>query len=188
MSKIQSDASLQVVEGDHLRGPRDALVTIVVYGDYECPYSRAFELGLAELRRLDGNAFRSVYRHFPLREIHPRAQDAAEAAEAVYALGGGDAFWLMHDGMFARHHQLDRIGVEHLGAMSGVDPVAMRASLVDFRFAERVERDVRSGRANAVSGTPSIFIDGEYYFGARDAESLSRFVEARANDPARPSA
>src|SRR5712671_6316868 len=106
MSKTQSYTSLQVVDGDHVRGPGDAPATILVYGDYQCPYTRAFELSLAELRRVDGGAFRSVYRHFPLREIHPQAQGAAEAAEAVYALGGVEAFWRMHDGLFAHQHHL----------------------------------------------------------------------------------
>jgi protein-disulfide isomerase len=172
MPKTQSDASLHVVDGDHLRGPRDAPVTILVYGDYECPYTRALELALAELRGPDGGTFRSVYRYFPLREIHPHAQNAAEAAEAVYALGGAAAFWRMHDGLFAHQQQLDPVGLERLSATAGVDPIAWHASLADYRFAERVERDVRTGRANGVSGTPSIFIDGESYVGARDAQSL----------------
>lgn len=184
MSKIQPDTSLQVVDGDHIRGPRAAPVTILVYGDYQCPYTRAFEQSLAHLRQVDGNTFRSVFRHFPLREIHPHAQNAAEAAEAVYALGGAESFWLMHDGLFAHQDQLDQIGLELRAAMAGVDPLALRAALADYRFAERVERDVRSGRANVVSLTPSIFIDGEYYFGARDVRSLRQFIATKLSGAA----
>jgi protein-disulfide isomerase len=181
MSKTPSDASLEIVDGDHIRGLRAAPVTILVYGDYQCPYTRTFEMSLAQLRQVDGNAFRFVFRHFPMREIHRYAQNAAEAAEAVYALGGAEAFWLMHDGLFAHQDELDQPGLEDRAAMAGVDPIALRSALADYRFAERVERDVRSGRANVVSGTPSIFIDGEYYFGARDVRSLRQFVAMKAS-------
>jgi protein-disulfide isomerase len=184
MSKTQSDTSLQVVDGDHIRGAIEAPVTIIVYGDYECPYTRAFESSLADLRRLDGNAFRSVFRNFPLREIHPHARDAAEAAEAVYALRGAEAFWLMHDGLFAHQHHLDPAGLERQGEMAGVDPMALRAVLDNHRFAERVERDIRSGEANGVDGTPSIFIDGEFYTGARDVRSLREFLATKAGGAA----
>jgi protein-disulfide isomerase len=179
MPKTHSDTSLQVVDGDHVRGASEAPVTILVYGDYECPYTRAFELSLAQLRRHDGNAFRSVYRYFPLREIHPHAQNAAEAAEAVYALGGAEAFWLMHDGLFAHQDHLDPPGLERQAATAGVDQTALRAALGDHRFAARVERDVRSGLANVVGGTPSIFIDGEFYFGARDVRSLRALLATK---------
>jgi protein-disulfide isomerase len=179
MSKNQLDASLQVVDGDHIRGQRAAQVTIIVYGDYQCPYTRAFEQSLAHLRNVDENGFRSVYRHFPLREIHPYAQNAAEAAEAVYALGGAEAFWLMHDGLFAHQDELDQPGLELRASIAGVDPIALRSALADYRFAERVEQDVRSGRANVVSLTPSIFIDGEYYFGARDVRSLRQLIATK---------
>ena len=184
MPNTRSHTSLHVVDGDHVRGAIEAPVTILVYGDYECPYTRAFELSLAHLRRRDGNAYRSVYRHFPLREIHPHAQSAAEAAEAVYALGGAEAFWLMHDGLFAHQDRLDPPGLERQGAATGVEPMAIRAALGDHRFAERVERDVRSGLANVVGGTPSIFIDGEFYFGARDVRSLRAFLAAKAGGAA----
>ena len=115
MPTTHPDTSLHVVDGDHVRGASEAPVTILVYGDYECPYTRAFELSLAQLRRLDGGAFRSVHRYFPLREIHPHAQMAAEAAEAVYALGGADAFWRMHDGLFAHQDHLDPPGLTVTG-------------------------------------------------------------------------
>lgn len=172
MPKTQSYPALQIVDGDHVRGANDAPVTILVYGDYQCPYTRAFELSLGHLRLTDGDKFRSVYRHFPLREIHPHAQNAAEAAEAVYALAGAEAFWLMHDALFAHQDRLDPPGLERQAATANVEPAALHAALGDHRFAWRVERDVRSGLANVVGGTPSIFIDGEFYFGARDVRSL----------------
>jgi protein-disulfide isomerase len=184
MPKTQSYPALQVIDGDHIRGASEAPVTILVYGDYQCPYTRAFESSLAHLRRTDGDTFRSVYRHFPLREIHPHAQNAAEAAEAVYALGGAEAFWLMHDGLFAHQDRLDTQGLERQAVTAGVDSMALRAALGDHRCAWRVERDVRSGLANVVGGTPSIFIDGEFYFGARDVPSLRALLATKAGGAA----
>jgi protein-disulfide isomerase len=178
MPKTQSDTTLQLVDGDHTRGVSDALVTVLVYGDYECPYTRALEISLARLRHLDANAFRSVFRYFPLREIHPHAQMAAEAAEAVYALGDADAFWIMHDGLFANQDDLELSGLLRRGEEAGVDPKALRAALEAHRFVDRVERDVQSGMANGVNGTPSVFIDGERYLGARDVQSLREAVHS----------
>jgi protein-disulfide isomerase len=173
---------VQPVDGDHVRGLSDAPVTVLVYGDYECPYTRALELSLAHLRSLDPNAFRSVYRFFPLSEIHPHAQNAAEAAEAVFALRGADAFWFMHDGLFAHQGQLDESGLERRGEEAGVDAGALRAAIETQRYADRVERDVKSGEANGVDGTPYIFINGESYPGGLDVASLS---DALAGKPIR---
>lgn len=172
MSGTPPESTLHIVDGDHTRGASGAAITVLVYGDYECPHTRALELSLARLRRLDPNAFRSVFRHFPLRDIHPHAQQAAEAAEATYALQGADAFWVMHDGLFAHQDQLDLTGLERRAREAGVDPVALRAALDTHRFADRVERDVRTGMANGVNGTPAIFINGERHLGARDVAGL----------------
>jgi Na+:H+ antiporter, NhaA family len=172
MPKTHSGATLEVVDGDHTRGASDAPATVLVYGDYECPYTRALELSLAQLRLTDATAFRSVFRFFPLREIHPHAQMAAEAAEAVYSLAGADAFWVMHDGLFAHQDQLEPPALLKRGAEAGAEAKALRAALEAHRFADRVERDVQSGFANGVNGTPSVFIDGERYLGARDTVSL----------------
>jgi len=170
--------SLTVIDGDHVRGAITAATIVLVYGDYECPHTRALELALNRLRQRSPNAFRSVFRHFPLREIHPHAQMAAEAAEAVFALAGADAFWVMHDGLFAHQNELDPDGLERRGAEAGVDPTALRAALESHRFADRLQRDVESGAANDVHGTPSIFINGERYHGARDVASLGKALDA----------
>jgi protein-disulfide isomerase len=178
MRKTQPNTTLQVVAGDHTRGASDAPATILVYGDYECPYTRELELSLARLRQREADAFRSVFRYFPLREIHPHAQMAAEAAEAVYALVGADAFWVMHDGLFAHQDDLIPSGLLRRGAEAGVDPKSLRTALEARQYADRVERDVQSGIANGVNGTPSVFIDGERYMGARDVASLREVVRS----------
>ena len=167
---------LDIVESDHVRGPATAPTTVVVYGDYECPHTRALELVLTRLRSRDPYAFRTVFRNFPLREVHPHAEQAAEAAEAVYALAGADAFWVMHDGLFAHQDQLDRAGLEQRAAEAGVDPAALRAAIDAGKFAGRVERDVESGITNGVDRTPSVFINGERYLGPRDVPSLQHAV------------
>jgi protein-disulfide isomerase len=168
--------TLDLVEGDHVRGALEVSTTVLVYGDYECPHTRAVELALNRIRRTGPNEFRFVFRHFPLREIHPHAQMAAEAAEAVYALAGGDAFWLMHDGLFAHQDELDPSGLERRGADAGVDPAALRSALETRRFAGRVDRDLESGAANGVHGTPSVFINGMRYRGPRDVPSLREVI------------
>ena len=172
-----------VTAGDHVRGAIPPTTTVLVYGDFECPHTRGLELALARIRRREPNTFRSVFRHFPLREIHPHAQMAAEATEAVFALAGADAFWVMHDGLFAHQDQLDLAGLERRGVEAGVEPAALRAELDSHRFADRVERDVASGTANGVHGTPSIFIDGVRYHGPRDVPSLERLLRANSKAP-----
>lgn len=164
--------NLNVDPADHVRGSAGAPATILVYGDYECPYTRALELEVMQLRRRHNDAFRYVYRYFPLREIHPHAQMAAEAAEAVWALAGPDAFWRMHDSLFADQYQLEPDDLEQRATGLGVDTRAYLKAMASHQFAARVERDVQSGIANGVEGTPSIFINGERYHGKRDEGSL----------------
>jgi NhaA family Na+:H+ antiporter len=172
MAKHQGEVTLNGDPADHVRGSTTAPVTMLVYGDYECPYTRELELAVAGLRHLDHDSFRYVFRYFPLREIHPHAQMAAEAAETVYSLVGQDAFWKMHDALFANQDDLDGDSVGRLAAAAGADPGAFGTALKTHRFAERIERDVRSGQANGVEGTPSVFINGQRYRGARDIASL----------------
>lgn len=172
MREPQSEVALNVGAADHVRGSTTAPVTMLVYGDYECPYTRELELSVARLRRLDGDSFRYVFRYFPLREIHPHAQMAAQAAEAVYSLAGQDAFWIMHDALFANQDDLELDNLERQATAAGVDPSAFRAALETRQITERIERDMRSGRANGVNGTPSLFINGERYRGARDIATL----------------
>src|SRR3989442_7294147 len=168
--------SLTIGKDDHVRGPATAPVTVLVYGDYECPYTRALELVIGQLRRRDGDSFRYVYRYFPLREIHPHAQMAAEAAEAVFALAGPDAFWGMHDALFADQYALEPGDLEPQAIAAGVDRRADRQATAARPFAERRERDLQSGTANGVEGTPSIFINGERYHGRRDEGSLREAI------------
>jgi len=162
--------TVTLAKDDHVRG--SGPVTMLVYGDYECPYTRALEVVVRQLRTRDGDTFRYVYRYFPLREIHPHAQPAAEAAEAVFAQRGADAFWRMHDDLFADQYRLEPDDLVQRALNAGANERAFRQALQTHQFADRVERDVQSGSANGVEGTPSIFINGERYHGKRDERSL----------------
>ncbi len=166
--------TLTIGKDDHVRGSGPA--TLLVYGDYECPYTRALELVVMQLRRRDGDSFRYVYRYFPLREIHPHAEMAAEAAETVFALGGRDAFWRMHDSLFADQYHLELADLEQRATATGVNMRAYLTAIAKHQFADRVERDVQSGIANGVEGTPSIFINGKRYHGKRDEASLREAI------------
>ncbi len=170
--------TVTVEKDDHVRG--SGPVTILVYGDYECPYTRALELVIMQLRRRESDSFRYVYRYFPLREIHPHAQLAAEAAESVSALAGSDAFWRMHDALFADQYHLEAPDLEDRATATGVNMRTYRKAMQTHQFAERVERDVQSGIANGVEGTPSIFINGERYHGGRDENSLREAIDSPA--------
>lgn len=168
--------TMKVSKDDHVRGPSTAPVTMLVYGDYECPYTRALELSVRQLRTDDGKSFRYVFRYFPLREIHPHAQMAAEAAETVSTLAGPEAFWRMHDALFDHQYDLESASLERLAKTAGADARAFRDALKSHSSAERIERDIRSGEENGVEGTPSIFLNGERYPGARDAETLGEVI------------
>jgi len=113
-----------------------------------------------------------VFRYFPLREIHPHAEMAAEAAETVYALGGPEVFWVMHDALFANQDDLEAPSLERQATGAGVASKPFRAALKTHQFAKRIQRDVRSGVASGVAGTPSVFINGERYVGERDVDTL----------------
>ncbi|MBO0684199.1 MAG: Na+/H+ antiporter NhaA [Candidatus Dormibacteraeota bacterium] len=164
-------------ERDHVRGPEDAPVTLVEYGDFECPYCGQAEPVLRELLRDMGDV-RYVWRHLPLSDVHPHAQLAAEASEAAAAQG---VFWEMHDTLLAHQDALrvsDLIGhAEQLG----LDVERFERDLRRHAGAGRVGADVDSADLSGVSGTPTFFVNGRRHYGAYDIQSLSRAVrDARA--------
>lgn len=154
---------------DHVRGPMDAPL-VVEYGDYECPYSRAAFRAIERVERARAGGVRFAFRHFPLTEIHPRALQAAAAAEAAARQG---RIWEMHELLFRRQGALEP---EHLRVYAeeiGLDSLAFTADLAADLVLTRVERDVRSGVASGqVRGTPTLFIDGAVYRGAYDPRTL----------------
>jgi protein-disulfide isomerase len=166
-----------VDERDHARGPADARSTLVLYGDYECPYTRRALPAVQELRDQLGDRLRFVFRPFPLREIHPHAQMAAEAAEAAAAQG---RFWSMHDRLFAHQKELGGAQLGEYAAAIGLDPARFGHELAAHSHAARIEEHVRSGIASGVEGTPTFFVDGLRHDGGYDSASLRAALEASA--------
>jgi protein-disulfide isomerase len=156
---------------DHARGVKGGR-QLVVYGDFECPYTASVmrEIGLLLEQ---GTAFEVVFRHFPLREIHPHAQAAAEAAEAA---AHQDRFWEMHDLLFRNQLRLEPADLRRFAERLGLDLQRYESDLADPNAIARVERDVESGLRSGVDGTPSLFIDGRRYRGPRDADSLGHAI------------
>ncbi|MGH2380547.1 MAG: Na+/H+ antiporter NhaA [Candidatus Limnocylindria bacterium] len=154
---------------DHVRGAIDAPLTLVEYGDYECPHcGRAAPVIRQLLERFDGR-LRFVFRHLPLTDVHPNAALAAEAAEAAGAQG---RFWEMHDILFGRQTELDAGNLTRYAEELGLNANAFEEDLRSGRFAVRVGRDVNSAEEAGVAGTPSFFINEVRYRGPYDLASL----------------
>jgi len=150
---------------DHVRGPADAAITLVEYGDYECPHSGLAHVVLRQVFEDIGEEVRFVFRNFPLGERHPHAWAAAEAAESVAARGGEDAFWTMHDLLFENQDALQQDDLIEFAAAAGVDPIAVANDLASGENRERVQRDVTSGRRSGVRATPTFFVNGRRFEG-----------------------
>ena len=170
---------------DHVRGAADAQITLVEYGDYECPHcGRAAPVIRQLLEQFDGR-LRFVFRHLPLTDVHPNAALAAEAAEAAGAQG---RFWEMHDLLFERQEELDAHDLTRYAKELGLDVRAFEEDLRSGRVSARVGQDVNSAEEAGVAGTPSFFINEVRYRGGYDVESLAavltraaRMTEIRAS-------
>ena len=154
---------------DHTRGPADAPLTIVQYGDYDCPHTRASTSIVHAVERELSMPIRFVFRHFPLRHLHPNAQLLAEIAQASATLGH---FWEVHERLMARRRNLSQRDVmDDLGA-SKLDVAAIQALLGSAAIVARVERDVDTGKASGVHSTPTWFFNGLFWDGHYDEATL----------------
>ncbi|HWB21640.1 MAG TPA: Na+/H+ antiporter NhaA [Gaiellaceae bacterium] len=170
-------------ERDHIRGPLDASVTVVEYGDFECPYCGQAEPALRKLL-VDQGDVSYVWRHLPLNDVHPAAQQASEAAEAAAAQG---KFWEMHDYLLEHQDALDLPGLIQAAERLGLDADRFEDDLRTRDGAARVAEDVDSADLSGVTGTPSFFINGRRYQGQYDIETLSVAVKrAHARETIRP--
>ena len=158
---------------DHIRGPDDALVTVVEYGDFQCPYCGRAEPSVRTL--MAEVEVRFVWRHLPLTEVHPNAELAAEAAEAA---GRQGSFWEMHDLMLQNQDRLRLPDLVGYATGLGLDTERFERELRSHEDVERVDQDVRTADASGVAGTPTFFINGLRHYGAYDAESLKAAVQA----------
>ena len=154
---------------DWVRGPAGAPVTLLEYGDFECPFcGRAF-WELKRLERSAGDRVRFAFRHFPLSQMHPHAMQAAEAAEAAGAQG---KFWEMHDQLFMNQHNLELPALLGYAREIGLDVPAFARDVQEQRYRQEIRRDFMEGVRSGVNGTPTLFINGERWNGPYAADAL----------------
>jgi Na+/H+ antiporter NhaA len=163
---------------DHTRGPEEAPVTLLEYGDYECPYCGQAEVVIRDLLESFGDDVRYVWRHLPLNDVHPNAQMAAEAAEAAAAQG---AFWGMHDKLLEHQDELAPPDLTRYAEELDLDVERFWDDLRDRVHAPRIAEDVGSADASGVAGTPTFFINARRHHGAYDIDTLTAAVRAARN-------
>ena len=158
-----------VGERDHAQGPANAPLTLVEYGDYQCPYCGQADPIVKELQRELGDRLRFVFREFPLAQVHPHAEHAAEAAEAAGAQG---KFWEMHDYLYAHQRELDDPYLEQYAGEIGLDMQRFDTEMRGQTYLERVREDFMGGVESGVNGTPTFFINGKRHDGPFDLATL----------------
>ena len=161
-------------ERDHIRGPENAPVTLVEYGDFECPYCGQAEPIIRELLAEIGD-LRYVWRHLPLSDVHPHAQVAAEASEAAASHG---KFWEMSEVLLSHQDALTVRDLIGYAAELGLDQERFKEALRKQKYAPRIAEDLESADMSGVSGTPTFFINGRRHYGAYDISTLSAEVKA----------
>jgi protein-disulfide isomerase len=163
----------EIGNDEHVRGPQDAALTLIEYGDFQCPYCARAHAVLGELADelgLESGGIRLVYRHLPLADLHPLAELAAEAAEAAASQG---KFWDMHDMLFEQQNQvMDPQDLAVLAESLDLDIERFRDEVQERRHRARVQADLARARQDGADRTPSFFINGVRYHGDSDRDSL----------------
>ena len=180
MSTTQWDTVLAVAvddDRDHIQGSADAAVTLVEYGDYQCPYCGAAYPIVKELQARMGDRLRFVFRNFPISTSHPHAEQAAEAAEASAAQG---RFWEMHDLLYENQTQLRDQDLHAYAEQLGIDVERFDKDLAEHVHAPRVHEDFMSGVRSGVNGTPSFYVNGARHDDSYDFETLLAALERAA--------
>ncbi len=162
---------------DHIAGPANAPVTLVEYGDYECPYCGAAYPIVKEVQARMGDSLRFVFRNFPISTAHPRAEQAAEAAEAADAQG---QFWPMHDMLYEHQSRLGEQALHGYAEELGLDVAAFDKELAEHAHADRVHEDFLSGVRSGVNGTPTFYINGVRHDDSYELETLLAALERAA--------
>jgi protein-disulfide isomerase len=171
MSKLR----VPVTERDHIRGPVHAPVTLVEYGDLQCPFCGEAFWVLREITDRFDRKLRFVYRHFPLAEIHPYAPFAAEATEAAAAQG---KFWAMHDVLFQNQPNFDIESLLAYASALDLDVEGFAEDMANERYADRIRHDFMGGVRSGVNGTPCLFINDDRYDGRVDEAELAEAIDA----------
>jgi protein-disulfide isomerase len=158
-----------VTERDHAIGPASAPITIVEYGDYECPDCLNAVPVIEEVRKSLGDRLRFVFRHFPQSSIHPHASAAAQAAEAAAEQG---KFWEMHEVLFQHQKKLADVDLSHLALTLGLEIYQFETSRNQEKHRLRIRTDFESGLRSGVKGTPTLFMNGRRYDGPVNAKAI----------------
>ena len=167
--------TVPVSQRDHQQGPETAPVTLVEYGDYECPYCGEAYPIVKEIQRRLGDRLRFVFRNFPLTQSHPHAEHAAEAAEAA---AGREKFWQMHDSLFEHQRALDDAHLVQYAVALNLDKETFTREMIEHVHANRVREDFLSGVRSGVNGTPTFFINGVRHDDSYALERLLAAIEA----------
>lgn len=175
MNDGEAHLAIPVGSDDHVQGPDDAAITLVEYGDYECPYcGQAFPI-VQELQRVFAASLRLVFRNLPLSNVHPHAEAAAEAAEAV-ALQG--EFWAMHDLLYQHQRDLRAESLLRYAEQAGADATEVASVLARRGTRERVQNDLEGAIRSGANGTPTFFVNGSRYDQSWDFETFREFLQA----------
>lgn len=164
-----------VTEDDHVLGPADAPVTVLEYGDYECPFCRGAFRDVHRMLDEYPGRIRFVFRNFPIKQVHPHAEQAAEAAEAAAAQG---RFWPMYELLLQPYARLDTDALVDYAERIGLDIPRFRADVTDQRYARRINDDVQEGLRNGVNQTPKFYVNGLRVDGKVPLEHLEELVRA----------
>jgi protein-disulfide isomerase len=167
--------TMPVSARDHIQGNPVAPLTLLEYGDYECPYCGAAYPIVKLVQQRMGDRLRFVFRNFPLAQAHPPAELAAEAAEAA---GGQGKFWEMHDMLYEHQQALELVDISGYAMAIGLDMPTFEKDLAEHRYAPRVREDFKSGVRSGVNGTPTFFINEQRHDGAYDLATLLAALEA----------
>ena len=169
------DLTAAVVATDHTRGPEHAPVTVVEYGDFECPNCKQAKPAVEIVLNRYPEQVRFVYRHFPLTDVHPHALAAAETAECAGAQG---KFWEMHETLFEHQPHLDRKHLLRYADDLGLDMARVTSELDDEIYRQRVFEHLASGERSGVRGTPGFFVNGRIVDVSFGLQALLKAVEA----------
>jgi protein-disulfide isomerase len=171
--------TLPVSERDHIQGSLTAPVTMVEYGDFECPYCGMAYPIIRDVQQQAGDLLCFAFRHFPLTSVHPHAEHAAEAAEAAGAQG---RFWEMHDMLYENQRARHDPHLEAYATAIGLDLDRFNREMAAHVHAERVREDFMSGVMSGVNGTPTFFINGRRHDDSYDVDTLMAAITAAANE------
>jgi len=169
--------ALPLSDRDHILAPETATVTLVEYGDYECPYCGLAHPIVKELLHRLGDQLRFVFRHFPLVQVHPHAEHAAQAAEAA---GRQGKFWEMHDYLFEHQDALDDVHLVQYAIDLNLDLPRFEQDFGDPAIIEHIREDILSGIQSGVNGTPTFFINGIRHDGSFDLDAMLAAIEDAA--------